>query len=74
MQCAMCKQGETQPGRAMVALGRGVTTVVVKGVPVDVCGNCGEYYLSEEMADRVLAMAEEAVAHSAEIEMLRCAA
>ncbi len=58
----------------MVALERGVTTVVIKGVPVDVCGNCGEYYLSEEMADRVLAMAEEAVVHSAEIEMLRCAA
>jgi hypothetical protein len=48
--------------------------VVIKGVPADVCENCGEYYLSEEMTDRVLAMAKEAVDHGAEIEVLRFAA
>lgn len=74
MQCVICKQGKIQPGTATVTLERGDTTVVIKGVPANVCENCGEYYLSEEMTDRVLAMAEEAVAHGAEIEVLRFAA
>jgi len=74
MQCVICKQGETRPGTATVTLERGATTVVIKDVPADVCENCGEYYLSGEMTDRVLAMAETAVAQGAEIEVLRFAA
>jgi YgiT-type zinc finger domain-containing protein len=74
MQCVICKQGETRPGTATVTLERGATTVVIKNVPAEVCENCGEYYLSEEMTDRVLAMAEAAVAQGAEIEVLRFAA
>ena len=74
MKCVICKQGETRPGTATVTLERGATTVVIKGVPADVCDNCGEYYLSEKMTDTVLAMAEEAVRHGAEIEVLRFAA
>ena len=38
------------------------------------CAKIVVYYLSEEMTDRVMAMAEEAVAHGAEIEVLRFAA
>ncbi|MBL1274686.1 MAG: type II toxin-antitoxin system MqsA family antitoxin [Ectothiorhodospiraceae bacterium] len=72
--CIICKQGETQPKTATVTLERGTTTVAIKGVPADVCENCGEYCLSEEMTDRVLAMSEEVVAHGAEIEVLRFAA
>ena len=74
MQCVICKQGFTHPGEATVTLERGSTTVVIKGVPADICENCGEYYLSEEMTDKVLAMAEEAVEHGAEIEVRRFAA
>ena len=74
MQCVICKQGETIPGKTTVTLERKYATVVIKGVPADICENCGEYYLSEEMADKVLAMAEEAVAHGAEIEVRRFAA
>ena len=68
MHCVICKQGETRPGTATVTLERGATTVVIKHVPAEVCENCGEYYLSEEMTDRVLALAEAAVAHGAEID------
>ena len=45
-----------------------------KNVPADVCDNCGEHYLSEEMTDRVLALAEDAIRKGAEIEVLRLAA
>lgn len=74
MQCVICKQGVTQAGESTVTLERDTTTIVIKGVPADVCDNCGEYYLSEETTDRVLAMAEEAVVHGAEIEVRRFAA
>jgi YgiT-type zinc finger domain-containing protein len=74
MQCVICKQGETRPGTATVTLERNSATVVIKDVPADICENCGEYYLSEEMTDKVLAMAKDAVAHDTEIEVRRFAA
>ncbi len=74
MKCVICKQRETRPGTATVTLERGETTVVIKGVPADVCDNCGEYYLSKKMTDTFLVMAEEAVRHGAEIEVIRFAA
>ena len=52
MKCALCKQGETHPGEVTVTLQRGETTVILKGVPADICENCGEYYLSETTASR----------------------
>jgi hypothetical protein len=48
--------------------------VVIKGVPAEICDNCGEYYLSEELTEQVLTMAEEAVSNGAEIEVRRFAA
>ena len=74
MKCTICKQGETLPGKTTVVLERGKTTVVIKDVPADICENCGEYYLTEEMTAKVIEMAEEAVKHNAEIEVLRFAA
>ena len=74
MKCVLCKQGQTKPGKVTVALQRGETTVVIKEVPADVCENCGEYYLSDEVSRRVLGMAEQAVQNGAEVEILRFAA
>jgi len=74
MKCTICKQGETQSGTTTVILERGKTTVVIKDVPAEICENCGEYYLSEDMTARVMEMAEAAVQHNVEIEVLRFAA
>lgn len=74
MKCVICKQGETQPGMTTVTLTRGEVTVVIKRVPADICENCGEYYLSDETSERVLAMAEEAVKHNQEVEVIQYAA
>ncbi len=74
MKCVMCKHGETQPGTATVTLQRGDSVVVVRDVPADVCRQCGEYYLDDGTASRVMAMAEEAVIRHAEVEILRYAA
>jgi len=48
--------------------------VIIKGVPADVCGDCGEYYLSEEVTREILERANRAVEHGAEVEVLRYAA
>lgn len=74
MKCVVCKVGECRPGVVTVTLQRGDTTVVLKGVPAEVCANCGEYYLSEDVTGVVLAKAEEAVKKGAEVEILRYAA
>ena len=74
MQCVICKQGETHPGAATVTLERDGATVIIKGVPATICDNCGEYYLDEAMAERVLSMAEHAVSRGAEVEVRRFAA
>ena len=48
--------------------------MVFKNVPAEVCENCGEYYLSEEVTDSVLKRGEEAARNNAEIEVLQFAA
>lgn len=74
MNCVICKTGELNHGEATVTLQRGDTMVIIKGVPAEICDNCGEYYLSEEMTQRVLELAEMAVHKGAEVEILRWAA
>jgi len=74
MHCTICKNGETRPGTATVTLERGGSTIIIRDVPASVCGNCGEYYLSEDVTARVMEMAEEAVKRNAIIEILNYAA
>ncbi|MDQ2695303.1 MAG: type II toxin-antitoxin system MqsA family antitoxin [Pseudomonadota bacterium] len=74
MKCTLCKHGETRPGQVSVTLERGGTIVIIRNVPAEVCGNCGEYYLSEPVTEQLLSRAENAVASGAEVEILRFAA
>ena len=74
MTCLLCKQGETKAGQSTVTLQRGKCTVIFKGVPADVCENCAEYYLSEEVTRELLRRAEVAVQNGAEIEVVAYAA
>lgn len=74
MKCSICRQGETHPGLTTVTLTRGDTTIIIKGVPADVCDNCGEYYLDETVSMNVLKQGEKAVAAQAEVEIIRYAA
>ena len=74
MKCVICKQGETRPGKIIATLQRGETTIILKGVPAEVCDNCGEYYLSEQITGAVLERAEVAARKGAEVEILQFAA
>jgi YgiT-type zinc finger domain-containing protein len=60
MKCVICKAGRTQPGKTAVTLERGEMTLVFKGVPAQVCQNCGEAYVSAEVSRQLLAAVEEA--------------
>lgn len=61
MKCVICKQGETEPGHTTVTLERDQAVLVFRKVPAEVCANCGEAYVSEEITARLLEEAEEAV-------------
>jgi len=74
MKCAICKQGDTAPGLTTVTITRGESTIVIKNVPADICENCGEYYLGEEISSQILGMAEEAVKRNHEVEVIQFAA
>ncbi|MHB8544641.1 MAG: type II toxin-antitoxin system MqsA family antitoxin [Leptospirales bacterium] len=74
MKCVICKQGETQPGNVTVTLEREDTVVIIKGVPAQVCQDCGEYYLEEAVTHKIHSQAEGAVKRHAEVEILRYAA
>ncbi len=74
MTCLTCKQGEARAGRATVTMQQGDCTVIFKDVPADVCENCGEYYVSEDVTKNLLRRAEAAARNGAEVEILSYAA
>jgi YgiT-type zinc finger domain-containing protein len=74
MSCVICRNGKTHEGYVTVTVQRGEKAVILKQVPADVCDNCGEPYLSSEVAAQVLERAESAVKSGAEVEILRFAA
>ena len=74
MNCVIWKTGMTSPGTTTVTLERGVTVVVMKDVPAQVCENGGEYYLDAPVAQWVDSRAEQAVRAAGRVEILRYAA
>ncbi len=60
MKCVICKHGETSPGKGTVILEREGATLIFKGVPAEVCENCGEKYFDETTTERLLKIAEDA--------------
>lgn len=60
MKCSICKNGTTKPGYTHVTMERENTTIVFKAVPAHVCENCGETYIDEDVARKILKLAEDA--------------
>lgn len=60
MKCVVCKYGTTRPGTMTALFERDDITIVIKEVPAEVCDNCGEEYLSEEISSQILNEAREA--------------
>jgi YgiT-type zinc finger domain-containing protein len=74
MKCVICRHGETQPGTTTVTLERDALTLVVKRVPARVCDTCGEYYVDEETATRLLRLVDEAAAAGVQVDVRAYAA
>lgn len=60
MNCTVCHHGHTGLATTTVTFHRDGTTVVVNEVPADVCDNCSEPYIAEDITTQVLAIAAEA--------------
>ena len=61
MKCVICKHGETRDGDVSVTLERDGMTIVFKQVPAHICANCGEEYVNDQIASRLLKIAEESL-------------
>ena len=59
MICLICRQAEIIDGLTSVAFERGELRIVMNSVPARVCASCGEAYVEEEVAARLLRDAEE---------------
>ena len=69
MKCVVCKHGDTRPGRAAVTLERGALTLVAKGVPAQVCENCAEQCLDEDVVTRLAETSEEVAQAGAQVDV-----
>ena len=54
MICLICRQAETVDGFTSVTFERGEMRLVVNNVPAQVCPSCGEAYVEEDVALRLL--------------------
>ena len=69
MKCVVCKHGETRIGTATVTLSREQLTLVVKGVPAQICGNCGEEYVDSNTTAWLLHTGEAAAQSGIQVDV-----
>lgn len=69
MKCPICKYGETLNGTTSITLERGSTTLVFKNVPAQICNNCGEEYIDDDITRPILEQAEQAIRAGVEIDV-----
>lgn len=70
-QCPMCTAGTLREGTTTLTMERGGATIVVKGVPADVCDVCGEAFIDEDVSAAVYEQAEAAVEAGAQFDVRR---
>jgi YgiT-type zinc finger domain-containing protein len=69
MKCVICKVGESRSGRTLVTLERESMTLVFKAVPAEVCANCGEADVAEEVNRQILSTAEHAARSGVQVDV-----
>ena len=58
MTCSICRNGETSPGVTTVTMERDGRIVVIREVPAELCGNCGQSFTNVSTTERVFTLAE----------------
>ncbi len=61
MKCLICRQAETVDRLTSVTLVRDEIKLVVNNMPARICPHCGEAYVDEDVAVRLLQRAEQMV-------------
>ena len=74
MNCLICKSGCIAAGHTTMAFEKAPATVVVKGVPANICENCGVAFIAEEVARKVHSVANKEFEKGIEIEVVHYAA
>jgi len=69
MKCVICKHGETIKGTTTITLERGTSTIVFKDVPADICDNCGEKYVNDNITKDLLKKANELIKNGTEVDI-----
>ncbi|RPI92209.1 MAG: type II toxin-antitoxin system MqsA family antitoxin [Chloroflexi bacterium] len=59
MICLICRQSEVVDSRTSMSFQRGEIHLVINNVPARACQSCGEAYVEEEVAARLLHIANE---------------
>ena len=71
MRCVICQYGETEMGMTTVTLTRDETTIVIRGVPAQICTTCGEEYVDAATGKRLSQIAETAVNDGVQVDIRR---
>lgn len=66
MNCALCKANLSN-GKVNHIVDLGERIIIVKNVPANVCGQCGEYYVDTVTALKLESIVEEAKKNKAEV-------
>lgn len=66
MNCTLCK-GDLAKGKVNHIVDLDGHIIIIKGVPANVCKQCGEYFLENDIALKVEKIVEEAKKNKAEI-------
>jgi YgiT-type zinc finger domain-containing protein len=59
LRCAVCKNGETKPGKSVITLTKGKLVFTIKNVPAHICHDCSEEYIDEDTTNLLLQTANE---------------
>jgi len=69
MKCVICKIGETHPGTATLTLERNGAAFVFRHVPAQICGNCGEQFVDEIAAARLIEGTKQGLASGVQVDI-----
>ena len=69
MKCLICKHGETVKGTTTITLESNKSTIVFKEVPAEICNNCGEKYIDDDITKELLQKAREIAKNGVEVDI-----
>lgn len=67
MRCVICHHGKTRRRHISQLFERDGRLVIIRGVPADVCQDCGEIYFDADVTARLLEIVEQALQHGMEV-------